>query len=607
MKMFDRSSLAFGLAVCLAVGANVALVWASTFGLDMTDEGYYMNSILWAVHYKFGVSGFGSFYQILFELVGGSWGLLRMLNAFVNLSLFGLFALLAANLINEWKDSSQLSVRTRTLWFLFGGLGSAATFHWWLPTPSYNSLAWQGALVFGSGLLGFFGSRMRGPWWILTGFGLTMSFVAKPPTALALVAILAIAFLPWSLKAVRFISLSGLVSFATLLSWAYYLDGGLGAYLSRMAVGLEQASELGGGQLPLGRDWWNFVFGRLYPFLGFSWIGLIGLTLTVSGLVVFLLRDWIPLARFRASSRLWLPFSLLSLGGFLSFTGSSYSSIGTFYLVTPAALVIVWAFASAIQSGRMQGVSRNGMDLEKLPIAVAINLLPLAFAIGTGNNYFELASAMQLAFLVGSLLLLNSFGIEFVERLGRGSASAIIFVGALTVCATLGASSFNPYRQASPVYSMKTSNVVLGVHVDSQTEEYLAELSLVKRKLKLTPGIPILDNSGASPLAILALGGLPIGSGWLIGGYEGSENLALFNLALYGTECREASWILDEPRGERRIFALEEGRLVKLRSDYDEVARFTNPLSGHSQVLYRPIKSEANSPDCRQFLRSKDS
>ncbi len=53
-------------------------------GLDLTDEGYYMNSIHWADHYQAGVSGFGDFYGILYVSLGQDFGALREINSWLS-------------------------------------------------------------------------------------------------------------------------------------------------------------------------------------------------------------------------------------------------------------------------------------------------------------------------------------------------------------------------------------------------------------------------------------------------------------------------------------------------------------------------------------------
>ena len=68
----------------LAVGGSLAaalltvvFVGLTPRSIDLTDSGYYLNSIKFAADYRYGAD-FGKVYHGLFDLLQGDWGLVRI-------------------------------------------------------------------------------------------------------------------------------------------------------------------------------------------------------------------------------------------------------------------------------------------------------------------------------------------------------------------------------------------------------------------------------------------------------------------------------------------------------------------------------------------------
>ena len=66
----------------------------------------------------------------------------------------------------------------------------------------------------------------------------------------------------------------------------------------------------------------------------------------------------------------------------------------------------------------------------------------------------------------------------------------------------------------------------------------------------------MIDATGASPGYVYQLGGVPLGSTWLLGGYAGSRAAALDALRAADPADLRRAWILDAPRSPRRIAGL---------------------------------------------------
>jgi hypothetical protein len=66
-------------------------------------------------------------------------------------------------------------------------------------------------------------------------------------------------------------------------------------------------------------------------------------------------------------------------------------------------------------------------------------------------------------------------------------------------------------------------------------------------------GMPMIDLTGQSPGILYAIGATSIGQAWMIGGYTGSDDLALNMLDRNSCQQLATAWLLDEPAGARRI------------------------------------------------------
>ena len=95
---------------------------------------------------------------------------------------------------------------------------------------------------------------------------------------------------------------------------------------------------------------------------------------------------------------------------------------------------------------------------------------------------------------------------------------------------------------------------------------YFQDLQQISNDAGFTAGTPIIDLTGTSAASLFAMRAKAIGQPWLIGGYPGSEALAV--LSLRKVPCRDikAAWLLAEPEGPRR---LPDGVLKQLNLDID--------------------------------------
>ena len=602
-KIAPIRGAAIFLASLLLLAFQVFVVSMSLRGLDLTDEGYYVNSISWAQQYKFGVTGFGNFYAILFHLFGSSWPAVRLVTNLANWLLWVVLGLLSIKMI------SQQANRTFhwTVWVFFSlasGALSLLVLNLWLPTPNYNTLAFQAVTIFVCGLLT---SRVWGRIGIpVIGAGLFLSFVAKPTTTVLLVAILALVILRKSRAALFDFIASGIVSLVLLLAWAMYLDGSVFEYVNRLAIGLSFTALLDGGQIVWSDNWASALAAALWPFAGLNLAQIAYITFATFSLLSLLL------------NRLFGPASNPGVQRFIYFLGSSgfllslvllYMSrepgyFGQVTVVGFLAILLTVVFGVAYRGRDSKFLDQSLINSANLRLVVGIGLTPLAFAFGTNNNYWQASSAVGgMYFLSAALVVLFINSKNFVGSNSTFGAQLILVGAGIAVATTtvIGAMNF-PYRQTSPVYEMVPSSQIPGIFVGTDTNRYFQELSNIKEASGFQTGTPLIDNTGASPTAIYIIGGLPLGSAWLIGGYPGSGELAEAQLRLYSQQCLNSAWILDEPTAPRRLLSFKPQSFTLAPSNaYEAVGSAKNPLTGGTQILYRPSDvSPVDSRACSQ-------
>jgi hypothetical protein len=176
----------------------------SNYGIDFTDESFYLVWISNPFLYKWSVTQFGYVYHPLYNICGGNIGCLRAANVG---GTFFLSSILCAVFLK--KHSINRPGETILTWICAIGFATASllSFNTWLLTPSYNSLTFQAVLIASIGfLLSEKNTSLQSNFgWFCIGVGGGLAFLAKPPAALGL-AVLAF----WYLSVSRKISWRGI-------------------------------------------------------------------------------------------------------------------------------------------------------------------------------------------------------------------------------------------------------------------------------------------------------------------------------------------------------------------------------------------------------------
>jgi hypothetical protein len=566
----------FALVVTLATIAW--LLSYSDFGIDLTDESYYLIWMSSPWLYSFSVSQFGFVYYPLYKLFAGDISLLRQANI---LMIFGLswvlgFVYLQSSLKStrpggEWKRLTILIIAAVT------AVSSLVYFcpHGWLVTPSYNGLAFKSVLLL---IIGYFLADKRVTsasiiGWFLIGVGGWLLFMAKP-TAAATVGVIIGVYLLLDKKVYSLLLLVPLgTSLALLASSALIIDGSLSGFVKRLLDGYEALSLLEAGHHNMIRLDGLFMGSKGIILLCLFVAMLIGTYyLTTSSrkiLIIFGL----------GVITLFISICILIICGILHFPAIKYRA---FHLtrLTLAIPLSVWAFY--ILQKRNQAYQK----LSKAQVwhVILFALLPHAFAFGTNQNYW-LQGSMQSFFWVLA-------GISMLIPLIQDRLNACILLPALVGCQLitvflLQVSMEQPYWNQPEPFRMYDKPVAYGrnhseLMLPSALADYYRNLVDFTSQAGFSPGLPVIDMTGEGPGTLYAIDAKPIGQPWMMGGFPGSDKFAVFTLNR--AQCKDIaeSWLLVDPDSQSKLSSSVLKPLgLSIETNYQIAAEMT--ISGNSQ------------------------
>lgn len=581
----DAPSLGLRLLVVLSACASLIIVaWVlqfCRFGIDFADEGFYLVWISAPYRYAISSTQFGFVYHPLYLLLNGGIAALRQANILLT---FGLAWWVATLCLADVFGRAAMA-----RWIRIGiaaGFGTVALMflRLWLPTPSYNWLAFQGMLLAMAGML--LAQRHAGAdsiaGWVLIGFSGTLVFLAKPTTAavlgLCVLVYLAIAGkLRWRMLAIAVVTAALGCAIAALA-----IDGSLTGFVSRLQRGSAQAFQLGAGysfakllridtfQLDaMSRQAvaWGVMFIGGAAYLMSSRLGIVrglGFLLALAALVA----DAIVVLGIPAKPTEFGEFQHLML------------------LSVPLATILL---ALAVGGAVWRGLSRRHWAL-----ALVVAVFPHAFAFGTNNNYWWFAGLVCVFWTLAAVVLLA----PIADRRNVVGLLLPLAMGAqLIVVTQIYSGMRGPYYQPAPLHE-NDYRVDLGarggvLRLAPTYGKYATDAIGAARKAGMMPGTPMIDLSGHSPGLLFIIGAWNTGQAWITGkypGYAGSESVARDILAHTGCDELARAWILAEPDGPVRLpGALLAGFGANIDTDFEVVGTFdTAPIVGG----FMPVKKQ---------------
>lgn len=501
-------------------------------GFDVTDEGFYLNSISQPANYPYSVSQFGFVYHPLYKLLGGGVALLRRANLLISLGLGFLLCLtIALSSVKSWLSVSwsaraALAASTFTV-----AVASLSFFTLWLPTPNYNTLTFQSLLTAATGFVLIREPRTGLAGWLLIGLGGGGAFLGKPTTAAAL-AVLALLHVVISGRLKLWhVLVSACTALAVLSLAALLIDASFRVFLDRMVGGLRLAELM----LPL-QD--GVLKSFALEFVTFSDEASIR---SVALFSAYLTLGMLCFAKSRAArfafALIVLLSSMLLISALLGVVTVSLSDEpGQTYLLLAGASGLIAASALAL---------REWPSRQSLATICVLFLLPFAFAVGTNTNGWMTAGRAGFFWLMIGLLA----ACRLAEL--RATWAPLVCVGSLSLVGTTiliyPATEF-PYRQSQPLRLQQRATDIgpagTQLFLTEQRGALIAGLRRIAAQGGFEVGQPMLDLTGESPGLIYALGARPLGVGWTLGGYPGTPKFVLAGLGWEGCTTIGAAWIL---------------------------------------------------------------
>lgn len=534
------------LLAFMAVGSVAALFLLlkySHYGIDFTDESFYLTWLANPYHYDASVSQFGFIYHPLYRLLDGDVASLRQANILIT---FGLASCATSAMLSSGVPTRQMDFVSRAVISLGMASGALALFSTWLPTPSYNSLNLQSLLVTAAGLAWSCAdrasTRVRGQ--VLVGAGGWLAFMAKPSTAFALAVFVLLFWLITRRLSQRSMLVSGTTACLLLVVSAFWIDGSIGAFTHRLTSGLEVAGQLGGGHTIA-----NVIRLDAFKLSAHEQL-LFFASATIAFSCALLLASqrsgWRMIGLGLASAMVL--FMVLWTAGVLKHDLKLGKFQNLLYAAVPFAALLFVLTRWVRHLGVPAPFSASTL------LMLAIPCLAYAYAFGTNGNYWSTSAFAAFFWLMPALLPATSPD----ERLDPVlSLAPFVLVTQVTTALVLQTGMEQPYRQMQPL-RLNEQAVEVGqpgstLMLSGPYADYLNTATGMAKASGLVPGTPMIDLSGQSPGILYALQAHSLGLAWMIGGYPGSEKLAAFALASVPCEKLAQAWILSEPGGPRSL------------------------------------------------------
>lgn len=583
ISLSEKVLLIFSLICTLATLGWV--FWFSRYGIDFTDESFYLVWISNPYSYSASVTQFGFIYHPLYDLFDGNIAELRQANIIITFSLAFMLGNTFLKTIfgNQIVDTKQrlilaAALATTSLTFLIS----------WLPTPSYNSLALQALLVVATGYLQadqkVSYASISG--WLLIGIGGWLAFMAKPTTAAALgVCSLFYILLARKLR-INLLIISLVTALCLFVISALIIDGSVPVFIGRLSTGHEMSKILADG----------YSISQLFRVDSFSIkfkaLLIVSTILIASAAYCSQAKKYLLKYIGNTLSAIFVLFGIVIIFGVVPQTLNAGNSQGLLIWSVPLGAIL-----AGFVTNKFKGLFQISMD--QWALAFCFLLFPHVYAFGTNNNYWYAGTSAAIFWFFAGLILLSPTpsGRKFLSVL----LPIVLAAQAVTV-ALIQIGIEEPYRQPQSLrdndYTLEVGRPGSELVLSNGFGHYIEEAVDKAKQAGFKIGTPVIDLTGQSPGILYAIGAKNIGQAWMIGGYPGSEELAVSSLK--NVSCQEISiaWLLAEPEGPRKIPQQILSSFAAIISvDYEIVGTFRTAegAGGYNyariQQILKPVRS----------------
>ncbi|WP_143570995.1 hypothetical protein [Tessaracoccus sp. ZS01] len=551
--------------------------WMTGRGLDLTDEGMYLNWMTSPWDWPWASTQFAFFFHPLWILAGQDLVLVRRYTVLLLLLVGVVFfaaVLRRSFALPRGRSLAWGALLTPTVLL---GVGSQSVFF----TPSYNLLGLIGLLVSGAALVGILlpaPAATRRPklglWpWVVLGVGGVICFASRPTAGALLLVLVLIALVVAGRWSWRGLGVAAGVALTAFLIMALLIDGGPVRFLERVLEGLELYSiQTQRGALDAVIN--TFTYDQRWERSDILWGVFIGVALAAA---VFL----------RRAGR-GAPHGLATLAALSGIAAALVTAVGFNPLHGRVGRSVTVAFFLWVGPALALLTGRSRLGRGSRAVIGALWLLPFVYAFGTHYSTVALAGSAAFCWLGASVAALGS------ARNGRAALPVVGGLWLLVTALCLNAAAGAPPRQ-EPLEAQDRALDLAGhgqIYLSPDMSRYLEAVAVGVAAEGFVPGTPVLDLTGESPGLIYHLQATATADSWVIGRYPGSRDRLALELNLH-TECSVIgdSWLLVSPGGVRRIDPEVLGEVgLMFPDDYRLVVGETSPerSGGYAVEVWAP-------------------
>lgn len=593
------SKLLLFISSSIVVYITYLLVSHTSKGFDITDESYYLlaashpNKIFSTLTHE------GYYTGLLYALANHNLSIFRLFGILLLIGISIWFAIELCKYLSK-KFTLTFDILDKQLFIVPIYIGVLSYYNLWLITPSYNWLALVSVILVFISLFRIISNR---EWnynryitldYILLSFSLSLSFMAKPTTALVLV-IISVLFIIYEFKNINFKkALLSVTILTTIIVMGHIviLDGGFTSYYDRLTESMERLALLGGGHTLDNRyakmiELIKKCFFEDFYFNQINSIYMYGLMFII--VILFILRNKINALNIYTV----LMFIVLTIYSYFMFKHGLEQNFKLMWIRSIELLFLNLAliFTSILFIDKK--IEFLGQLVKIIPLLFIIILGSFAYKFGS-TTHIIYAMSVSMIFITASIIILNFI---FDKRLNIRIFTALSgLILSIFIYFSLMHAYKHPYRLITDIKG-QTEKVALlgGLKVDKKTKEYIVDLQRIASKYRTqNEAISLIDMTGGSPGANVILDAKFFGAQWLLGAYSGSNKFAYRILKSYrGTDKLRNAWILTALKGKRKLdLNILNNIGLDFPNNYKKIGTVKTAHRDELQELWKPIVSQ---------------
>jgi hypothetical protein len=569
----------------------------SAYGIDFTDEGFYLNWISNPFLYKSSLSQFGYIYYPLYNLVDGNIAWLRRINFLIT---FVLACTLVYLVINNLVKFDKIN---KVIQFVVSiGIAITSFTYVYIQTPSYNHLTFQALLItsIGIALIDVTKFNKNVLSYIIIGIGGWLTFMAKPSSAAGLSVLILMYIILSKQFQLRFLLIAVATVFTLFIISAYIIDGSITEYVERYILSLEILSLLDPHNI-------NQIFRidklNLSNKLNLSIFFILVISI-FSILVISNFSIWLALKNYKINNFIYIIACFLILVIIATFVIADVNwnpNYGSFQPYQVFGIVFACIFVALIL------IIKNKINIYevRLGLFLVFLILPYIFVLGTNNNYWGHSGVTSFFWLISGFILIIPWCVQ--SKLYQ----PIIFLVLLSQLITsihIKERIEKPYRYNQSLRLDESRIVINNNHqliLSKEFAKYINDARKIAAQSGFNKGDSIVDLSGGSPGLLYFLGSKSIGTAWNIGGYKGSLDMAKATFNLVNCKDIANAWVLYEPKGPISISAdLLTSLGMNFPKQYQKVGSWetASGAGGYEEIrtqeLYKPLNVNIAKATC---------